>query len=1443
MSLTTILNIVLAAVIVIALLGGLAGFVKGIYKTTLKTILKALLILIFVFTTPSISKAIMNIDLSNWDMKFTFQGNVIQVESVQQTLAEILTSTGYISPMNGLSVYETAFAIADSLLSYVVFFLILILIQIFISLLTAIFYNGIFRWFLPVETKDERKERKKKSKETQKVTDGLPASASEAKEGKGKKKWPLLRLPGFALGTVQEFVFVILLISPLTGLCRTAINNKDSVVQVVSASGNSDTATKVSGYMDEVSASAIYQLTGIGNLDTNLMNKVSSVDVNGQSVSLNNLIDSTFDVAQPLISNGAISFNTGAGEITLNLSLLLTDEMVSTLIDKLVANPVVMALIPPLIDIGTSMLSGNSVILSQLTFDNIDWSSDLTALKGIYSNLSSTGLVSSFYNADGSFNSNFEINFSTLSDDQISYLGKAASGLGQMQVIKQNLPNLVASLGSVLASSGNDILSTDSSTYENINWSSDLEIIFTSVVKVLRALGIDYTSSYNFSTIGTTISDGLSTASTRSALKEAIVGSNSTSGKVSGLLDTELVGTMTGKLGDILYSSLKNLPSISAYVEGIDFQDIFADMTTDSLKTEFTKLFNITDLIFTSEAYTSGALDFTNLGATDIGDNKVDDLVVSVIEQAEDSSLLTNLIPSILKSFLFNGNFDFSNYLYGLTPYDFNYDSTSFLDNFKQILVLMPKIQKMTDAMSDGSKTTSEKIAAIDTDTLRSLLNILANSDFFNPAQTTGIVSTEYKNVNMYTFLSHLLSSSSFTSVGISIPSLEKMQTIEWGDGSSDGKEIDKLCSLVDEAKKNSSFFSSDVKSLSDIEDTDSLVALAREGLSSSLLQDSVLSIINDSLDTYLKDLGINLSLNDMRVSLWLSKDSNNLDDLDRLGAILKLLKGSDLNNLDMETFDTAKLNSLLTYIQSSHFITLLNANDPFGYALYSILDNQNFFTNMGINPVSVLFDSITNSFTWSETVDLNGYSITDTETSTTTYFASTTKGAIKDLSILLKGVQEKGFAAVKNGDLPKLDVSVYDSQLVKNLYSVIIENTVDYIDLGTQFNGILQSLDFSLIRTMTAAQVYSEVEMIRMLYSKKAVLASMFSDFTALSSKGYMDDFSLIMETISKSILMTTVKTGESLSPLGRVFATFISESQIGNMITFEDSTSTDTNDKVEGILASVTDWPSEENKFIKITEDVQGKDFKNMTISSLSKTEFSSLLSSMNESVVFHRAPIYLLKKTLGTSDMAKLLVDPDNSTIVHNFDFTVHLDGNSTTDVAYWQNDIDQILGLLYNTDGTKTTFFTLLTSGTLSDLEFSDSLSLDFIYYIGQMNLFKTSRSYLVYNIMKKTTGDYMSGLIHTAVNAAYGENSKVYRLEELFFENPKLVNSDAAKQKALMLNDLTMLKQVLSNLLKNMSSFSSATSLESLGLASDYFEKLNAYCFSSTDGISTSIVYR
>ncbi|MFA6862006.1 MAG: hypothetical protein WCR56_06530, partial [Bacilli bacterium] len=27
------------------------------------------------------------------------------------------------------------------------------------------------------------------------------------------------------------------------------------------------------------------------------------------------------------------------------------------------------------------------------------------------------------------------------------------------------------------------------------------------------------------------------------------------------------------------------------------------------------------------------------------------------------------------------------------------------------------------------------------------------------------------------------------------------------------------------------------------------------------------------------------------------------------------------------------------------------------------------------------------------------------------------------------------------------------------------------------------------------------------------------------------------------------------------------------------------------------------------------------------------------------------------------------------------------------------------------------------------------------------------------------------------------------------------------------------------------------------LASDYFEKLNAYCFSSTDGISTSIVYR
>ena len=58
-----ILLIVFLAIVFFAIIAGLIGLMKGVYKTTLKTILKAILITVLVFTAPSISYWIGNIDI------------------------------------------------------------------------------------------------------------------------------------------------------------------------------------------------------------------------------------------------------------------------------------------------------------------------------------------------------------------------------------------------------------------------------------------------------------------------------------------------------------------------------------------------------------------------------------------------------------------------------------------------------------------------------------------------------------------------------------------------------------------------------------------------------------------------------------------------------------------------------------------------------------------------------------------------------------------------------------------------------------------------------------------------------------------------------------------------------------------------------------------------------------------------------------------------------------------------------------------------------------------------------------------------------------------------------------------------------------------------------------------------------------------------------------
>ena len=105
---STVLLVLFIFLFFLSLLAFLAGFIKGLYKTTVKTLLIAALLCVFVFLTPSITIAIGNIDLSKIGFSFEFNGQQIVLTTIQETLANIITATGVISPMNGISIYDQA---------------------------------------------------------------------------------------------------------------------------------------------------------------------------------------------------------------------------------------------------------------------------------------------------------------------------------------------------------------------------------------------------------------------------------------------------------------------------------------------------------------------------------------------------------------------------------------------------------------------------------------------------------------------------------------------------------------------------------------------------------------------------------------------------------------------------------------------------------------------------------------------------------------------------------------------------------------------------------------------------------------------------------------------------------------------------------------------------------------------------------------------------------------------------------------------------------------------------------------------------------------------------------------------------------------------------------------------------------------------------------------
>lgn len=1425
--------------ILATVVAGIIGLFKGLLKTTLKTILKFILVVIAVFTTPVIANA-----LSTFKVIPAEDGSKI---NLQVFIADKISSSGLVSPTNGMTVYETAIAIANAVIAYAVFLILLILIAIFIGLLTTIIYHGIFRWFLPVETRKEHKA-KKKEKAKADVTNGLVGENVDGIEVKPQRKLPLLPVPGMLLGAVQEFVFVLALLAPITSLTRIGTSHKESVhTAMIKAGTDESMISMVDKSLDNADNSIIMKLYGVSNYDTVLMDKAGTVTLNSTSISLTSLVNSLFDVATPLIANDAISYEQAAGQVTINYAKLLSVETVTYMLKSFAANKQVMALIPPLLDIGLNAAKNSplDISLEDIDINHIDWGNELETLGDIYSQLYG-GIIEPMISEDGkAFTpTDFKLSVSTMSDEDIQYYADAVSKVGNFQFIKKNMGVLLGRLGSYLENKGYHIFPTSSWAYENIDWTQELSLMISSFLKVLRIFGMDLDSKANFSTMPDKVQEVLADTNKRNELANILVGSTTS----NGLLDSQIASTIS--LPDAFTSLINVIPAMKAYVNQVDFKTVFKDLTIADFKSEVNVIFEVA-----GDVYAPGSkINIPDPQQIDFSDSETVTKLADLIDKFQKSRLFTSLYPSILRSILFNANINYTETLYGLTPYAFNYNSKNFLENIKTMLKMVPSVKEMNDVLSDSTKNNAQKMEALNIDTIRDLLVLVTGSDFFNADLTNGVSSEAQKNLNLKTLLDHLLNKEPFSTIGFVSPSITDIESIEWGSGKDDNKEIDKICKLLDDVKLNSSFFATDSPSLANIEHPEAVSSMIKNGVSSKVFGPSILNVINKSMQQYLDQIGLPVDLNEMRNQAW-------IDDSDRMGDLITLLKGIDLDHLDIKTLDLDKLNAMLTLLKDSELVKTIKSNDPFGYFLSSLLKKQNLYATLNMPALpehyfdSTYVESNVEPFTWieeTETLEIDGKD-----------FLVTKKGTVYSLVTLMKNLRSMGFDKISSGDLPSGFVKTIEPELsdsfVRSFLSFNLSNMLTKVDIGADYKPFLASIDLTSLRSMNQATFTKEIQILEDFYrlssikdsSDTPVLQAMFADIFNLSSKTYPgvdtnDKFygqtyegilDTLLDEFSTSELLLTKKKDTDLAPLAILMKQVIASAGLIDKVTLATNQQ---NPTLIGILNSVSDWQNETSSLKTIINKLQGKDISALKISgsgALTYEEAKEIMASMNSSTIFHRVPISLIKQALEASNINNLLKDPETDTIRHPINYYVHLSYKSE-DIAYWQNDIDHLLEMVFHSS-IKSIFEG---SGDMSSIQIDTLTDLYFLYDLGRMNLLEDSRSYLFLNLMNRyTTTDFkVPDIFQDSKKTIYLENKKAMRLEELFFKNPKLLGSDGRLDESKAHHDLDKLKLVLDFALIHGAEFANMNAEQFKSLTIDFAE-INNYPYDFTrDSITNEV---
>lgn len=914
MDINTILTLVYVASILLTFLFAFIGFFKGMWRTAIAFGIELAILIIIMVASPYIAKAIGNIDLRNFQVNqtITISGTQIQITSVRETLCEILTATGYISPVQGQTIYQAGLALTDSVLALAVYILISLLSIFFTWPLALFFYHSVFKWIIPKRVRNRHK----------------------------------VRWAGLAIGTVMGLMTTTLIISPFSSLAKVIKANKDSIETAQEKYGL--TNNQYINYV-KVFGDSIYGYGWVA--DDWILGNATNVSFNGKNFNFNDISQLVTDVSGPFSQ----ALNSQNESDLFNYTMLMVpDKSANLIFDAMIRSNLILGIMPALCIVATNYATDTTgVDLSSLDFSNIDYKNELETLKDIYGNIYSAGLIQDSFDAK-------KLSFS-FSQDNRQQVIDALKEFGDLEIIKKNMPYLCSlTAQNIEKNLGYSILSKDVKSYENIDWSRELQLAGNTLFDMASVTGENISLDTFTSSFVQKFYSSLDNPNNVTTIIDSIVGTDS----ADGLLDSQLLN-IDNKL--LNYSQIfdylfKSVPTLDSYVDEATVIDSFSKMDNTTFKNEVKTILNLASpLKKISDISYETTHDYSKLNIDLNNERQVENLK-QVLTIAEKSTLVKNILPSALRksmSSIIENTFKVKNLL-GLSPSSFDFDNTTYLfKDLRDLLDNAPKIIQISTLFNSG-KSNKEIIDEINIDDLKTVLNLVANSKVLNPDIKSAITGETHQNSNIADLIIFVFKSFNVNQWGLNIPEKTTIEQLNWTSLDSENKtEVDRISDFFSAIKtineeNGVSSKGFEIKNIKGESLANLLYATSQDGL----LKDSLPNLLNSQVNTQTSKFGLTLNYGKENTD-W-KKASENLG---RFTDLIKpWIENSKIDYSKLKN-DAHYLNAILTHLKETGFTDPYlegeNYHDPIGDFVFYITDHSDFLNTYHLVMDRTLFYSI----------------------------------------------------------------------------------------------------------------------------------------------------------------------------------------------------------------------------------------------------------------------------------------------------------------------------------------------------------------------------------------------------------------------------------------------------------------------------------------------------